>query len=181
MSRFLVPLLFLLAAIGVFVVFTQPKIDTVKAQRADIAIYNEALDNGQKLISVREKLVDKFNAFKDEDVERLKKTVPDAIDNVRLIIDLDDMAGQYGMELKNVRVLTPSGRSGKEGALGSDSQKYGSVGLGFTVTGTYEVFRRFVADLEKSLRILDIVSVSFSSNDRNTYDFSLEIRTYWLK
>lgn len=180
MSRFLVPLFFLVAAVGIFIVFTQPLIDGIKAQQADISIYQEALQNGQKLIDVRKRLLDRYNSFSSEDIGRLKKILPDAIDNVRLIIDLDTIASKYGMELKNVRIIAADSKNANA-TLGPDNLKYGSVGLGFTVTGSYEVFRRFVADLEKSLRVVDLVSVSFAANERNSYDYALEIRTYWLK
>lgn len=180
MTRLLIPLLLLLAAVGLFLGFTRGKLDEITAQRADVAVYDEAIESGQKLIEVRDKLLAQYRALPDNGGEQLKKVLPDAIDNVRLIIDLDTIAGKYGMDLRNVRVLTSTGRNSRD-TLGPDTKKYGSVGLGFSVNGTYDVFRRFVADLERSLRLTDVVAVSFSSGERDTYDYSVEIKTYWLK
>ena len=61
------------------------------------------------------------------------------------------------------------------------------------MTSTYNNFLNFTKDLENNLRIVDISSVSFSSNSGSTtgstlgtattdsYNYDFKIKTYWLK
>ena len=66
---------------------------------------------------------------------------------------------------------------------------YGVWNLGFSTQGTYSNFVNFVKDLEKNLRIVDIVSVDFSSSSgigvnpalSSIYKYDFKIKTYWLK
>jgi len=58
----------------------------------------------------------------------------------------------------------------------------GFNGLVIAVLSSYAVFIKFLEDIEKSLRIVDVVSIGFDSKDENDiYDFNVSIRTYWLK
>ncbi|NDE67999.1 hypothetical protein EB052_00165, partial [bacterium] len=58
---------------------------------------------------------------------------------------------------------------------------YNTMSLTFNVTGKYQDFLDFLRDLEKSLRILDTTKISLSANDTGTYDYGVELRTYWLR
>ena len=52
------------------------------------------------------------------------------------------------------------------------------------VEGNYDVFQEFLNALEKSLRIVDISKLSFSSVElekgTGTYRYDVDIQTYWL-
>ena len=56
--------------------------------------------------------------------------------------------------------------------------------ISFSIEGSYQNFLKFVGDLDKSLRIVDVQSVTFSSlsdKDASSYLYNFKIRTYWLK
>jgi hypothetical protein len=53
--------------------------------------------------------------------------------------------------------------------------------LTFTTVLSYKDFVSFLRDLETSLRLVDVVGLSFTSTKGDLYDFSVSIRTYWLK
>ena len=51
-----------------------------------------------------------------------------------------------------------------------------------TVTASYDNFIAFLKDLEKSLRLVDVVSLTFTAPESSpTYDFTIGLKTYWLK
>lgn len=194
MTRFLTPLLILGLALVSFFYFTTPvltKIDDLKIERAKLIV---ALDNATKLKDKQKELLDLRNAMDPVDLADLKQLLPDNIDNVRLIIDINNIAKRRGLIVRNPGIVKDADEGGGSGsnqlvAAASDRPSGGSQsGLGkssvvisFSVSASYEIFKLFLEDLEHSLRIVDIESVSFSGNDKNLYDYKISLRTYWLK
>jgi hypothetical protein len=82
------------------------------------------------------------------------------------------------MRIRNFKADTGE----KSETVGVDQSLYGTLTLSFSTTATYTTFLAFMRDLEKSLRLIDIVSVQFASSDTNQlYDYTVSIKTYWLK
>jgi Tfp pilus assembly protein PilO len=65
--------------------------------------------------------------------------------------------------------------------IDADNSKYGTVGISFSVTASYDNFQNFLTDLEKSLRLVEITDLSVNGNNTGLYDFSVGLKTYWLK
>jgi len=167
--------------------YTQPTYDNVQALNTQIAQYDEALQKATELQKIKQTLLSRYNTFNPTDVDRLKKLLPDHVDNVRLILDIDSLAGKHGMALQNVAVSAAQSSQGQQTAVGTVSsakQKYDSLTLKFTTQGTYDEFRTFLTDLESSLRIVDLVSLTLgraSDTNGGTYTYDITLRTYWLK
>ncbi len=184
MNRNSTAIILTILAIGIYFTFTRGKLDELKAVRAVNAEYQTAIDNAARLTKVRDDVSKAYNNLSDEDKGRLDKIVPDNVDNVRLIIDVkDDIAARHGLFLKNIRTSSPTTQTGATAgsAINDSSSKYGTVTLSFSVTTTYEKFLDFLRDIEASLRIMDVSKLSIATNSTGTYDFTLEIKTYWLR
>jgi len=99
------------------------------------------------------------------------------------------LAGRHGMALQNVTLSNPTevANKGAIGAIGSGRQKFNSLTLKFATHGTYADFKGFMEELERSLRIVDLASLSLQEADNNQagqeprYRYDITIRTYWLK
>lgn len=200
MGRFL-PFILLIASAGLFFAYVNPTYRGLDVQKAEVARLDEALNKAKELQAIRDKLLAKYNTFSSEDLERLRKLLPDHIDNVRLIIDMDNIASRYGMTITKVGIkrseetdndAASSVVSGEAASLQRDftaperqgtslESPLGTVDLSFTVSGTYETFLAFLRDIERSLRLVDIVDLSFTSSKGNFYDFNITIRAYWLR
>jgi hypothetical protein len=140
------------------------------------------------LKSLEQVLLTRYNSFDPAAIDRLQKLLPDHIDNVRLILDLDHLATQHNLALQNVVVSTPTTQSVSETVAGSigDTQKYDSVTLQFSTTASYTEFMKFLVDLEQSLRIVDLLSLHISTaaapiKGEPAYAIDVTMRTYWLK
>lgn len=199
MSRMIIALMGFAIAIAIFFLYTKPTYDSARALQILITEYNQALDKAGELQRLKQALLSRYNAFNPADIERLHKLLPDHVDNVRLVLDLDNMASRYGLALQNVVVggLAQETSTTVIGAIGG-GQSYDSLTFKFSTEGTYENFVHFMEDLEKSLRIVDLVSLSMASsgapsastaaNAKNVappsepqYRFEVTVRTYWLK
>jgi Tfp pilus assembly protein PilO len=181
--RFIIPVTLLIAAIGLFVMYTNPTYAGLKDERVVDAAYSDALGKAKELRARREELERKQNAFEPENQQKLARLIPDQVDNIRLIIDINNIAARHGLSLSGVALgeVSNSSREANTLSVGPSSEPVGSVSLGFSVTASYEEFLAFLQDLEHSLRILDIEKLSFTSGETlNKYSFDFTIRTYWL-
>ena len=196
MTRFILPIILVAITIGIFFTFTKSLYQNIQDLRAQQVSYNEALTNSKALENERDKLTQKYNSIGGENLDKLKKLLPENVDNIRLILEIEKVAMPYGMTLKDVRyspnktVETVAGAGEIQGGtLSAASSDYGIWDLEFSITGTYNNFINFVKDLEHNLRIVDISSVEFSSSGDNglkstaeiTYQYKFKIKTYWLK
>jgi Tfp pilus assembly protein PilO len=195
--RFILPLILIGISITSFFLFVDPFYKEMGTLREKISSYDSALDNSKALEKERDSLIKKSNAFNKDNLEKLSKLLPDSVDNIRLILEIEKIASPYGMVLKDVKYDTVDEKekaANKLVGLQANTQQvarkdYGVWELGFSIQGTYGNFYNFVKDLEKNLRIVDVVSVDFSSNTgvginpalSSIYKYDFRIKTYWLK
>jgi len=176
--KFLTPIVILIVSGMVFFGYIDSMYKNIKEKKIEEKMFSQALDNSKELQAIRDDLLVTYNSFSNEDLTRLGKLLPNNIDNVRLIRNIDGIAAKYGMSLSDVN-LNIDNVNGD--TVGVEENKYGSVVLDFSVTAPYRVFLSFLADLEKSLRLVDVIKVEFSSADKDFYEYNVSIKTYWLK
>ncbi len=194
MNRNSTPIILLILAIGIYFTFTKGKVEELKTIKNVNAGYQEAIENSEKLMKVRDDVQRSYNEIDDIDKERLEKMLPNNIDNVRLTLDVKSIGLSRGLVLRNVKTDAPnintgiksSGTNGTNARINNvpppdSASPYDTVLLTFNVTTNYLTFLELIKDLETSLRIIDISKIDFTVNDTGTYDYSVELRTYWLK
>lgn len=181
----LTPIVFIIISVILFFTITDPIYKEVKDLKVKYAQYQDVLDKSAELLKQRKTLQDKYSSFAEEDVTRLTKLLPDTVDNVRLIIDIDEIAKRYGLTIKNVRLddskVNKSGVKDSVATITAGEGKYGTIPMGFSVTADYNTFLSFLEDLEGSLRIVDVVNIGLKPGANNVYSFDVSLKTYWLK
>lgn len=191
------PIILILVAIGVFFVFIDPKYNEVKDLQAQIERNNKTLDLAEQLREKREDLRQKYNQISDDEKLELQKMLPDTVDNVRLIIDISNIAEKYGIIIQdiqvapeedseeNVQVINSDFESTTSGSTINypDTSKIGIISFSFSVVAQYDVFLDFLKDLEEALRIVDVRSITIDRVDDQSifYNYSVKLDTYWLK
>lgn len=188
--KFLLPIIFIVTAIAIFVGFTNPVYLDVQGLSAQAESYNEALANSKKLQSKRDELTQTYNNFSQTDVQALQTMIPDSVDNIGLIQEIQRLGLELGITVKNVNfdpnqidledgefeeglvdentvsVSTQSSTSNnraRQGAAETNSL-YDTFLLEFTISGSYSNFVAFLQELEKNLRIVDISNINFTAN-----------------
>ncbi|HEY9582966.1 MAG TPA: type 4a pilus biogenesis protein PilO [Candidatus Paceibacterota bacterium] len=179
--KLLLPLISLVAAAGIFFGPTRSALNATTPLTEQRTSLEEALVSAQKIQTVRETLQERYNSFSSSDLARLSKMVPSHVDNVRLVIDINAMASAYGMNLKDIEIgqTVDAIENPAAGTIAGDGAEH--LDMRFTVSGTYESLKLLLADLGKSLRIVDITDLTFNSRNLDVYDFSIALRTYWLQ
>lgn len=201
MMRFITPIILTGIAVTLFFVFTNPIYSDISKLRTEIASYDAALDNSKALEKERDKLTAKYNSINPDNLTNLQKLLPENVDNIRLILEIEQIASPYGMTLKDVKynatektnTSTNGGAVVQGGGVAKAVPKdYGIFDLEFSTSGTYANFINFTKALESNLRIVDISSITFSSggviagataktNSPEVYKYDFKIKTYWLK
>jgi Tfp pilus assembly protein PilO len=175
----------LLISVGLFYTFTMPQWAKIGGLQAQADTYKSVLANVSELEAKRDQLLVQYKNIPPAQIAELEKILPDNVDTVTLALNLDSIASHYGISLKKVETTTqpPGSQSGNAVVLASDtsSSPYQTVYVNFEFISTYDNFRKFIGDLEKSLRIVDIQSVSFKVGTNNLYDYTVSVQTYWTK
>src|SRR3989339_255335 len=106
MTRFLLPIILIGIAITFFFAFTNPMYNNILTLNEEVTSYNDALDNSKTLENERDKLTAKYNAINPENLMKIAKLLPENVDNIRLILEIEQIALPYGMVLKDVKYDT---------------------------------------------------------------------------
>jgi Tfp pilus assembly protein PilO len=169
---------------------TNPLYGEIQTLRTEDAEYRNALVNSRQLAEVRDSLLAKYRSLDPVAVERLKKIVPDSVDNLKLIIELTRISESHSIVVKNVQFdpnkeKEQKAQLAKAGQNVAENTMYETFELDFIVEGTYANFLAFLSDVERSLRIVDVKSVDFSSVTNSVfsenYTYNVTIKTYRLK
>lgn len=181
------------ASIGVFIVIIKPRYDELQATQTQVSSYNSNLDTAAKLKQSREELIAQYNSIPKEDLDNLRALLPDNVDNIRLIIQLDSLATRNGLsKLRNVDYQVVDNKTDASAQQSPESVRkpYGEFVITFQTVGQYSNFLLFLADLERNLRLVDITSVDFSAQNDSQTDgkapslsntYKVTLKTYWLK
>lgn len=198
MNKNVTAVILIVLAIGVYVTYTSNVWKEVKKVQEVNNGYIKALDNAEILIRKRNTILNDYNSITLENQDRLKKMLPTQVDNIRLIIDLNSIAQKRGLALHGITASEPSktekpsapanpvamgANPGVPGAPVLTIQPYevGSVTVSFSTTASYQNFIDFMKDLEVNLRVMDVSKLGVKANEKGTYEYTVEIKTYFLK
>jgi len=192
MKNNIIPVILIGIVITGFFAFIKPTYDQTTVINTRLASYDEALSNAKNLKNERDKLTKIYNSIDPKDLEKLRVLLPDNVDNIRLILEIEGIAKPYGMTLKDVKYdAAPDTKSATtNGAQAVKQSGYGTWNLAFSTEASYTNFVSFLKDLESNLRIIDIESIDFSPSavtaganqtPSNNYKYNIKFKTYWLK
>lgn len=135
--------------------------------------------NSRQLQAIRDDLLSKYNTISQENLGRLEKILPSSFDPAAIITMLEDRSASRGMFLKRIDAKETDKQDSTTASLGIPPPPYKTISLVFSASGPYSSFIGLISDLEKSLRLVDIQSVAFSSAATEVYEFNVEAKTYY--
>lgn len=203
--RFLLPIIFIVVAIAVFMGVISPIYTNIQELTLQAESYNEALANSKRLQARRDELTSSYNQFSRDSVQALEIMVPDSVDNIGLIQEIQRIALQLGIVIKNVNfdpnqvqledgefeegvkdTTTTNQSLPRRGAV-EENTLYDTFLLEFTIEGSYQDFVAFLEQLEMNLRIVDISNINFTATSLDAqggvsdiYDYTFTTKTYRL-
>jgi Tfp pilus assembly protein PilO len=208
MTKIILSFIFIALAIFLLFGFVKPTFDEAETIKQNTSQYDKALSKAQEIQELKRSLLSRYNLFAGTNLNKLEKLLPDHVDNVRLVLDIDGIASTRGIRISSVQVQKDADKETDVqigSAVGFNSaataaQPYQTLVLEFSAIATYEEFKLFLQDLEHSLRLVDLVNLEISpaqsvatattvgnNQDEETveepdiYKFDVGVRTYWLK
>ncbi len=179
MSRTLTSILSIVIAILLYIFVIDQQLAQMSAVQIEIGEYQKA---EEKYTEFQKKL-DSLVAIKKQasviENEKLDALVPEVVDDVKLIVDLENMAKSRGMLFGNISIDNAkdesSINSSTEIAIGPTLK---STDISFAVIGTYEQFKQLLEDIEKSLVLLEVVELDFSVTQGVYQQYAVTVRAY---
>lgn len=171
----------ILTAAGLFYTVMAPQYSKSQDLRAQAAEYKNILQNVSSLTDKKNDLLVKYQAMPKAEIERIDKVLPDTVDTVRLAMDFDTIASKYGISIKSIQVVENRNDNTTKIIQNVADKPYNTVNVTFSFITNYDNFRKFMQDIEKSLRIIDTKTVAFDSGESGLNEYKVSIQTYWLK
>ncbi len=192
MTTKLFPIACVLIACAIFFGYINPTVTgAIATTNAQIKQYDAALSAAQRFEQKQAQLTTEAKALPQDGVTRLEAFLPDGVDNVQLILDLDSVAARSGIRLSDfVTTEVKGGQSASDDANGTptlaldNGQPYDSLDLSMSGTGSYTQFRSFLDAVETSLRPLDLLELRLSDASASPgggYRYDMTFRLYWLR
>lgn len=177
------PIILIAISIATYYMYISPKYADVQKLVAEKARYVDTLKKAGELKTKRDAILADYSAVPPEDIDRLKKIIPDKFDSVLMVRHLDTVASKYGMVIKGVKIAEQKAET-REQAVAPQSEQYKTISVTFSVKGTYDQFLKFLKDLESGLYLMDVSKLSMKEDIKNasitSFDYGVEIRTYSL-
>jgi hypothetical protein len=187
----LVPACALIISVAMFLLYVRPTYNgPIQETKTKIDSYTAALAAADRFSQKEAELTQAKANISPDSLARLNAFLPDGVDNVQLILDLDALAARSGVTLSNFDIKNQDGSDSATtdatavpGQLGpglTSNTPVDSLDLTLSATGSYPAFRSFLSGVEQSLRPLDVVNLSVSESATGIYKYDMTIRIYWL-
>jgi len=174
------PILALLVAAGIFFGYVhQMWTGEISATKAAIASDDKALAAASEYGSQQNELASARNAIDQVSMDRLTVLLPDSVDNVGLILDLNALAARNGISISNIDVMADTKPADTTPLSGKNP--VGSIDLSLSAIGSYASLQNFLTDVEKSRRLLDVRDITIKGSDTGVYNYHMTLRLYWLR
>jgi Tfp pilus assembly protein PilO len=195
--RYFFLLLLIVASIGIFVALVVPRYQIVQATRADVAAYTADLATATQLQQSRQSLIAQYNTIQKSDLDNIQTLLPDSVDNIRLIIQMNALATKDGLSslrsvdynADDVSAADSSSTAATSATDPTANLPYGQFVMSFQTSGQYSNFLSFLSDLQQNLRLIDVTNIVFTeatdANGNQTVasglTYKVTLTTYWLK
>jgi Tfp pilus assembly protein PilO len=164
MMRIVGPFLFFAISVGLFFSAIRPGWEVLQALNEQEERVDEVLVESNRLRDTYEQLYNQRVAFSEGNVERLHVMVPENLDPIRFVMQMDRVAERYNIAVDN---FTVPGNASRRIA----SQAYVTPQtFRFSVSGSYTSLKNFLRDIESSLVVMDVRSLSLTPVEKNEED-----------
>lgn len=155
----------LLLGLSYYTVFflVKPKWDEINVLKAQAASYKETLDNIQKIRELRKSLVSEYNSVSDDEKKRLDKIFASSMNEGELMVMFDNIAKSSSVVLSDI-YFSPKNETQSSAGQSDAVNPYKTYGFDLEVNGSYNAFKEFLKNLEKSLVLSDISSITFDAS-----------------
>jgi Tfp pilus assembly protein PilO len=189
MSRILVPLALLISSVGLYFSYISPTYTNLGLHREIEKRLVKAEQDFKTFELKREELAGQYSAMKRVDLDRLDRILPDGVDAVQTIIDIDNLARVNNLRIDSFTLPKQDDTSFSRGDPNTPTEEYTSSEFILAFTGAYQDLKNFLTGIESSLMLIDVteltvnatVSESSKTDTNGGYEYQIAFRTYKLQ
>lgn len=159
----------------------------LRQENAQLSRVSEELD---KLLQIRDSLSSSMGSIPPDDLARIDKLIPKGPQSPEYVAFLEYIGKARGVLLKAMSLnpmLAPASAAGQPRPEGSPDPALSvsvvkEMPLSVTMAATYEGFKDFLSDLEKSVRFTDVQDITFGGaggESKDTPIFTIKGKTYF--
>lgn len=174
-------MVYITLSLAIGYIFTYPLFGEVSGLMADKSKHEESLVMTQNVEQKKNELLKKYNAISEADQKSISRVLPNSFNFITLISQIDAVGSRYGISVDKTTFKEINSSAGDSINKAQSASPYRSAVIGFSFISSYEQFRKFMADLEGSLQILDIRNLKIEAGEKGVNTYSVEFETYWLK
>lgn len=168
--KFIVILICLLVSFGLGFGILYPKYQEIKFLRFEISQKETELRYKEEYFSNLSQISEKLKGFGDS-LAKIDSAIPQVVSLPSLFDFLQKISSQSGLLL---RKLSPV--SGRYLTEKSEIQEHS---FSLSLSGSYLALKNFLLSLEKSARLIEVNSISFSSPaEGNFFEFELDLKVH---
>ena len=188
MTNVLAPLIFLVLVLGLYFSYLTPGLEVKRELETQSARQQGLIKNQGKYKRDLELKQSDLQAISPTDKKILDIFIlPDRVDVVQTVIDIDALASQHALRLNTFDVTGGSGgRSNKQ--ENTSNTAVGSKTITLNLAGGYADFKNFLRDVETSQSLMDVTALTVSGSNlpsigssTSEHVFSVTLRKYLLK
>jgi Tfp pilus assembly protein PilO len=179
-----IPFIVIGICIAMYYMYMAPTYADITALSTTKSDYATALSNIALLKSHRDAILAQYSAIDPSDIDKLQKIIPDTSDNVDVVSNINAIAAQYGMTIRQVKITEPQTESRTAVDSSAPTVPYQTSTISFSVTGQYPQFTMFLHDLESNIRLFDVTGLSIASDQKTAggqlFDYTITVNAYSL-
>ncbi len=162
---------FALLAIGIAIIFTyiEPTFGEIKTLQDELFQYTDAHGKASELNQKLATLVSKVSQFRRSDIDTLEMFLPDQVDTIAVMADIEAITRQHGMQL--VSLAAAEVQEGDTDVVLAEAEVFVPdyttyQDFSLVVTGPYSDLKRLLGALERNKYGLEIVRLQFGTESQ---------------
>lgn len=181
MRPLIITAIFLTGAIGMFFGVSTKILDNIGLKNEEKVSLEDVLKQFNDIRKAKNDLIDAYNSVGETEMARIMEVVPPMANEGEILVAFENMAKDSGLLLKRLDIKPSAAKD--TGILMAEEAPFDKVAISAVLDGSYESFRVFLTNgMEKSLRIVDIRSLSFHAGEQSSsYEFTVEADAYTQK
>jgi len=190
MLRIITPIILITVSILVSFFYIRPLyFESVSSLKYKVDI-DDALQKNKEIEKSVMKLREDISSVSQSDFDKLEVILSGGVDRIRLLNDLNTIGLRHGIFFSNLRVDEDKigGEISSEIVNKKGKSAPKTLLVNFSASSaSYNNFKLFLKDIERSMKLMDINSISFSHTDSDetnpsgSYSYEVSLSTYWVE
>jgi len=197
MFKAIVPVILIIVSALVGYFYVLPIYDVTSSVKKEADVVKDSLQRIKEIGVASDKLRAEIETIPKEYKDSLNAALPEEIDQIRFLNMINTIAARRNLILTDPEITKPEQDSSPAQSSSADGivnnkikgTDIGKMSVSFSVSSSYEVFKEFMKDLEKSLALMDVNTVTLSGASGGSeekvvgeeiYTYKVELTTYLL-